>query len=255
MYKNDLNDISFSNLLWDIVAAATLLTRLPLPQAPDEAFDRQAENVWAFPVIGVIVGMITCVAGGIALGIGLNAPITAGLMLATSLIMTGAMHEDGLADCADGFWGGFDPARRLEIMKDSQIGTYGVMALIIITGLRWMALSATVSLGFSGVIAGAVLSRGILPAVMTMVPNARDTGLSQTVGRPTERTAAVTFASATVLALIFIGFSAIIAAVITALIALAVTEIAKRKIGGQTGDVLGAIQILCETAVLILLLA
>ena len=118
-----------------------------------------------------------------------------------------------------------------------------------------MALSATVSFGFSGVIAGAVLSRGILPAVMTMVPNARDTGLSQTDGRPTQRTAAVTFASATVLALIFIGFSAIIAAVITAFIAIAVTETAKRKIGGQTGDVLGAIQILCETAVLILLLA
>ena len=255
MNKNDLNDTSFSNSLWDIVVAATMLTRLPLPQAPDEAFERQEENVWAFPLIGVIVGIIACIVGAIAFGLGLNAPITAGLMLATTMIMTGAMHEDGLADCADGFWGGFDPARRLEIMKDSQIGTYGVLAIVIVTGLRWMALSAAISLGFAGVIAAAVLSRGVLPAIMAMVAHARDTGLSHSVGRPTQQTAAFSCGAAGVLALILIGFSAIGAAMITVSIAFGLTKLAKTKIGGQTGDVLGATQVLCETAILVFLVA
>jgi|TARA_B110000114_G_scaffold32150_3_gene33268 adenosylcobinamide-GDP ribazoletransferase len=255
MNKNDLNDTSFSNSLWDIVVAATMLTRLPLPQAPDEAFERQEENVWAFPLIGVIVGIIACIVGAIAFGLGLNAPITAGLMLATTMIMTGAMHEDGLADCADGFWGGFDPDRRLEIMKDSQIGTYGVLALVIFSGLRWLALSAVISLGFAGVMAAAVLSRGVLPAIMAMVIHARDTGLSHSVGRPTQQAAATSFAAACVLALILIGSSAISAAIITALIAFAVAKLAKVKVGGQTGDVLGATQVLCETAILIFLIA
>jgi len=255
MNKNDLNNAFFSNSLWDIVVAAALLTRLPLPQAPDEAFERQAESAWAFPIVGVIVGIIACIIGAIAFGLGLNAPITAGIMLATSIIMTGAMHEDGLADCADGFWGGFDPVRRLEIMKDSQIGTYGVLALVIFTGLRWLTLSAVISLGFAGVIAAAVLSRGVLPAIMAMVIHARDTGLSHSVGRPTQQSAATSFAVACVLALILLGSSAISAAIITALIAFAVTKLAKAKVGGQTGDVLGATQVLCETVILILLIA
>ena len=255
MIKNDLNGMAFRNSLWDIVTAGTLLTRLPLPQAPDEAFERQAENAWAFPIVGLFVGMATCIVGAIGFWLGLNAAIIAGFMLATSMIMTGAMHEDGLADCADGFWGGFDPARRLEIMKDSQIGTYGVLAIVIVTGLRWMALSAAISLGFSGVIAAAVLSRGVLPATMAMVAHARDTGLSHSVGRPTQQTAAISCGAAGLLALILIGFSAIGAAMITVSIAFGLTKLAKTKIGGQTGDVLGATQVLCETAILVFLVA
>jgi adenosylcobinamide-GDP ribazoletransferase len=226
-----------------------------LPQAPDEAFERQAENAWAFPIVGLVVGMATCIVGAIGFWLGMNAAIIAGFMLATSMIMTGGMHEDGLADCADGFWGGFDPARRLEIMKDSQIGTYGVLAIVIVTGLRWMALSATISLGFAGVIAAAVLSRSVLPAIMAMVAHARDTGLSHRVGRPTQQTAAISCGAAGLLALVLIGFSAIGAAIITVSIAFGLTKLAKTKIGGQTGDVLGATQVLCETAILVFLVA
>jgi adenosylcobinamide-GDP ribazoletransferase len=255
MNKNDLKDITFRNSLWDIVAVGTLLTRLPLPQAPDEAFERQAENAWTFPIVGLVVGMATCIVGAIACWLGMNAAIIAGFMLATSMVMTGGMHEDGLADCADGFWGSFDPARRLEIMKDSQVGTYGVLAIVIVTGLRWMALSATISLGFAGVIAAAVLSRSVLPAIMAMVAHARDTGLSHSVGRPTQKTAAISCGAGGLLALILIGFSAIGAAMITVFIAFGLTKLAKTKIGGQTGDVLGATQVLCETAILVFLVA
>jgi adenosylcobinamide-GDP ribazoletransferase len=176
-------------------------------------------------------------------------------MLGVNMILTGAMHEDGLADCADGFWGGYDRDRRLEIMKDSQIGTYGVLALVVTIGLRWLALSAIISTGFAGVIAAAVLSRGSLPALMAMLNHARDTGLSHSVGRPTHFSAVVAFGIASIIALVMIGFSAIGAIIATVVVAFAFGRLAKAKISGQTGDVLGATQVLSETAVLLWVIA
>lgn len=254
MDKNDRDGVAWDKYLWDVVVAATLLTRLPLPHAPKSAFDRQANSVWAFPIIGLFVAGITCIVGCLSFGLGMPAPITAGLMLGTSMVMTGAMHEDGLADCADGFWGGFDPVRRLEIMKDSQIGTYGVLALIIVNGLRWVALSAVISTGFSGVIAVAILSRGILPILMAWTTHARTTGLSYSVGRPPKQIASVTFGIASIAAFIFIGLSVIGAVFIAILVMLVIVKVAKSKIGGQTGDVIGATQVLTETALLLWLI-
>lgn len=243
-----------SSWYWDIIVAGTLLTRLPLPQVPQSAFERQTKSVWAFPIVGFVIGILSCVAGMIALALGMSASITAGVMLGISMILTGAMHEDGLADCADGFWGGYDPARRLEIMKDSQIGTYGVLALLITIGLRWLALSAVISIGFAGVIVAAVLSRGVLPALMSMLNHARNTGLSHSVGRPTAQNAVIASGIAGVLSLFLIGFGAIGAIAIAALVALGMAQLAKAKISGQTGDVLGATQVLSETAILLWLI-
>jgi adenosylcobinamide-GDP ribazoletransferase len=251
MNKNDANVGQAKELLWDVVVAGTLLTRLPLPHAPKSAFERQENSVWAFPVIGLLIGLFAALSGAIAFGLGLSAMITAGIMLGVTVVLTGAMHEDGLADCADGFWGGFDPARRLEIMKDSQIGTYGVLALLIIVGLRWLALSAVISTGFAGVIAAAMLSRGVLPALMSLLVHARETGLSHSVGRPPQSLALAAFGLASLFALFLIGTSAFGAIVVTALIAIAAAKLAKIKIDGQTGDVLGATQVLAETAVLL----
>ena len=255
MNKHDQNGASYQNWHWDVIVAGALLTRLPLPHAPQSAFERQANSVWAFPIVGLVVALLSCLAGFVAFGLGLSAPITAGLMLGVNMILTGAMHEDGLADCADGFWGGFDRDRRLEIMKDSQIGTYGVLALVVTIGLRWLALSAIISTGFAGVIAAAVLSRGILPALMAMLNHARDTGLSHSVGRPTHFSAVVAFGIASIIALVMIGFSAIGAIIATVVVAFAFGRLAKAKISGQTGDVLGATQVLSETAVLLWVIA
>jgi adenosylcobinamide-GDP ribazoletransferase len=202
-----------------------------------------------------LIGLLSCIVGVISFGLGLSAPITAGLMLGASMILTGAMHEDGLADCADGFWGGFDTPRRLEIMKDSQIGTYGVLALIVITGLRWLALSAVISTGFLGVIAAAMLSRGVLPALMSALPHARHVGLSHSVGRPTSNAALIAIAVSAAVSFLLIGFSVIATLALVALTSLAMARLAKAKIGGQTGDVLGASQVIAETAVLLWLAA
>ena len=238
---------------WDIVVAGTLLTRLPLPHAPKSAFEDQARVVWAFPVIGVLVGVLMCVVGAIALALGLETGIAAGLMLGASMVATGAMHEDGLADCADGFWGGFAPACRLEIMKDSQIGTYGVLALIIIVGLRWMALTTLINFGWGAVIGAAVLSRAMMPIAMNTLIHARDTGLARSVGKPSIRRVQIAVLLGTVLGIIAVGWPALLALLIALAIAAIVRLIALAKIGGQTGDVLGATQITSETAILITL--
>ena len=254
MNKYDPDGIPFRKWYWDIIVAVALLTRLPLPNAPDTAFESQADSVWAFSAVGLMIGLFGCMSGAIAFGLGLSAPMTAGVMLGVNITLTGAMHEDGLADCADGFWGGFDPARRLEIMKDSQIGTYGVLALLVTIGLRWLALSAVISTGFAGVIAAAVLSRGVMPAVMAMLVHARDTGLSHSVGRPTQQNAVIALGFAGIIAVLMIGLNAIGAILICAFVAILVSQLAKAKIGGQTGDVLGATQVLAETAILLWLI-
>ncbi|MFT7596440.1 MAG: adenosylcobinamide-GDP ribazoletransferase, partial [Paracoccaceae bacterium] len=125
----------------DVAVAFVLLTRLPLPTLPDHAFARQAHAAWAFPLVGLVVALLAGGMGWAALRLGLPASIAAGLVLGAQIMLTGAMHEDGLADTADGLWGGFNADRRLEIMKDSAIGTYGVLALILSLGLRWAALT------------------------------------------------------------------------------------------------------------------
>jgi adenosylcobinamide-GDP ribazoletransferase len=124
------NDISLTR--WcDISAGFALLTRLPL-RASDAALERGARAAWGWPLIGAVLGALAGAGAGDAmLALPAGPGVAAGVMLGAQAMLTGAMHEDGLADTADGFWGGWDPARRLAIMKDSHIGSYGVMALMV----------------------------------------------------------------------------------------------------------------------------
>jgi len=122
----------------DITAALGLLSRLPVPVDGAKAAARGAAAAWAYPVAGFVIGALMALIASMALWLGLSAPIAAGLALTAGVIVTGAMHEDGLADSADGLWGGWEPAGRLEIMKDSHIGVYGVCALVLSLLLRWL---------------------------------------------------------------------------------------------------------------------
>ena len=105
----------------DLPAALGLLTRLPVTVNGDQAMARGAASVWAYPLVGVITGVILAASAALMLRVGLPSGIVAGMVVALSVIMTGAMHEDGLADSAEGLWGGWDRAHRLAIMKDSHI--------------------------------------------------------------------------------------------------------------------------------------
>lgn len=240
----------------DGAVALVLLTRLPLPALPSSAFDRQAQAAWAFPLAGLAVALPACLLGAAALALGLPATVAAGLVLAVQVMLTGAMHEDGLADAADGLWGGLTVERRLEIMKDSRIGSYGVLAMILATGLRWSALAALIAQGLWGaVIAVALISRAGMPVLMAALPPARSGGLSRSVGRPSAWAAAAGIGLALLLGLLVSGAAALIAALSAALVVWGLALLARAKIGGQTGDILGASQQLAEIAALLTFLA
>lgn len=240
----------------DIPLALVLLTRLPLPRLPDEVFARQAQAVWAFPLAGLVVGLLAGLVGWVASGAGLPPWGTAALIAATLTIVTGAMHEDGLADTADGLWGGYSAERRLEIMKDSHIGTFGVLALVFSQFMRVAAIVALLSGGgLAGLVAAAVVSRAMMPPLMAGLPNARGAGLSHRVGAPSGSAVIAGLVLACILGAVLAGWPAIAATVCAGLAAMTVAAVAKAKIGGQTGDVLGATQQVCEIVFLLVLAA
>lgn len=230
----------------DIAEALGLLTRLPLVTTGT----RGAEAAWAWPLAGALVALIAGIIGWTAHWLGLPDPIVAALVLVVMVFLTGAMHEDGLADCADGFWGGWDPARRLEIMKDSRIGSYGVIALVLSLVIRWSALTAILSAHHlvAPLVAIAALSRAPMAALAWGLPSVRVGGLSDRTGQPAGETAIAAAIVALLAALIFAGFAALALALAVALGAWLVAVLAQAKIGGQTGDVLGTVQQVCEIA-------
>lgn len=240
--------------LRDLAVALSLLTRLPV-HLPAAAYARGAASAWCWPLVGLMLaGLASCVAVTCQ-AIGLPKEITVLVALLTLVILTGAMHEDGLADMADGFWGGHDRARRLDIMRDSRIGAYGVIALVLGLGLRAMAL---VSLGIfmiPAIMAAAALSRAAMVVTMATLPHARTDGLSHATGRPAAIIAATACAIALFATILLTGKAALPAILAVAIMTAATMRIAHGKIGGQTGDVLGATQQITEITALIALSA
>lgn len=252
MTDRDTAPQGFGTLLDDLVTAFGLLSRLPVPTRRFSG----AESVWAWPIVGLVVSALSVATALAALHMGLPAPLAAAAVMAVSALATGAMHDDGLADTFDGLFGGWTRERRLEIMKDSHIGSYGVLALLIVGLARWSALGALLSLGhWYALPAAAALSRAPMAVLMALLPNARQGGLSANTGRPPKGRVliccgvALTIAAAT-------GCSGVVAMTVSVATATAVIGlIAKSRIGGQTGDILGATQNLGELAALCAALA
>lgn len=251
MAQND-SDMALAARLWDVPAALVLLTRLPMPALPDHAFAHGARAVWAYPVVGLVLGGLLALFANALGALGLTTPIIAGLMLGALVMLTGAMHEDGLADTVDGLWGGHDRERRLEIMKDSRIGAYGVLALIIVMGLRWLGLA---EVSWTGLIAALMLSRAMMPPLMLALPHARSTGLSHSVGAPGMGAVGAAVLIGIVGAMLLAGGAGLAAAIAAGAVTLGIGLVANAKIGGQTGDILGATQVLTEITVLLMLAA
>jgi adenosylcobinamide-GDP ribazoletransferase len=234
----------------DLLRALVLLTRLPVPGA-DGA--RAAASAWAWPAVGVILGGLAGALAWAALMVGLPSGIAAGLAMAAGIAMTGGLHEDGLADCADGFWGGAVAERRLEIMKDSRIGAFGVLALTLVIGLKWLALTVLIEAGalWAAVLVPTSLSRAAMAGVMVVLPFARQDGLARQVGKPPNAASAVCIVLAALFAIVVSGVAGVVAVVAVGAAAIAVARLAQAKVGGQTGDVLGAAQQVAELAALL----
>lgn len=250
----DENDKKPLMMLGDVAAAVGLLTRLPV-RVSDEIAVRKADAAWAYPIAGLLVAMVGGIVGQLMLWIGLPAQVVAVLVLLAMIVVTGALHEDGLADCADGFWGGWTKDRRLEIMKDSHIGSYGVLALALSLLLRGAALNALISAGlmWPALLISASVGRSAMVLTMNRLPNARGSGLSQSVGRPSGRATAIALGTAAWAALVFAPTTAAWLVVFCGLLWFGCERLAKAKIGGQTGDVLGATGQVLEITVLLVM--
>jgi adenosylcobinamide-GDP ribazoletransferase len=247
-----LRDIAL-RLPADLLSAFALLSRLPLPNHTGTG----ARSAWAWPLVGAVLGALAAAVASAALWLGVTPGVTAALVLATGALLTGGLHEDGLSDTADGLFGGWTRERRLEIMKDSRVGSYGVLALVLVTLARWSALTALMVHGghWAALVATGALSRAPMALIMALLPNARGTGLSHATGQPSPAVALVAVAIAAAMTGALVGWAAVpmLAAAAVTMVVLAV--VALRKIGGQTGDILGASQQLVEVACLTVLAA
>ena len=229
--------------------AWAFLTRLPGGAHPAGNRELGRSVPW-FPVVGAVVGGLS---GAVywALHGPMGAPIAAVLAVAASAAVTGGFHEDGLADTADALGGATRP-QRLEIMKDSRVGAFGVLALALSTLVRVFAVSSLAPVdGLVALVVAHMLGRATAVAVMGVAPAAGDTGLghSYTAHLPRAWIAvAVVVSSAAAASLGLPGAAALAAAAAGAAI---VCLIAYRAFGGTTGDVLGAIEQVGEMAVLV----
>jgi len=252
--------IARADILKDVIAdlriAASFVTIVPMASSKPAGEGVLARATWALPVAGLLVGLAGAFAYKVAIRVGLAPDLAALLALATTTLITGALHEDGLADTADGLGGGRTRERKLEIMRDSRIGSYGTCALILSFGLRWSALAAIASpwAVMLALCAAHAAARAGVPAFMSLVPPARRDGLAASTGTPPGRSVAIAFAIGTlVLALALGPAKALVGLVLLSLAGLTLARSAIRQIGGQTGDILGAFEQIGE--ILILLVA
>lgn len=238
----------------DLLVAIGLLTRFPTPPGFDKCPEHIARSSWAWPVVGAIAGVIAGVAGASLGWLGIDREMAAIVALGVLVLVTGAMHEDGLADSLDGLAGGSTAEKRLEIMKDSQIGVFGATGLALVLLGRWSAIS---EIGGDQLIAVLLVSScaSRLPVVLAMaaLPPARDSGLSASIGRPTGQLALLATAVTTLICLVAFGLAGLAAVVVAVIGAVPICFLARQLVGGQTGDILGASQQFAELFVLAML--
>lgn len=230
-----------------MLSALSFLTVVGRGRAPDTKTFR-----W-FPLVGALIGAVVAaaLAGGREIW---TLPVAAAVAVAVDLALTGMLHVDGLADSADGLLPHLDRERRLEVMRQPDTGAFGVGAVAAVLLLRVAALTDSAVEPWS-IVAVWCLSRTIVAVVPSLVAYARPSGLaSSLVGERGAWTAI-----ATVPALVLLGWSqgwtGVIAGIAAVVGAGAVVALARSRIGGYTGDVLGACVLVSETAALLVLAA
>jgi adenosylcobinamide-GDP ribazoletransferase len=241
----------------ELIACMGFFSRLPLPQPSGAARFPQALRL--APLAGALLGLASALPFVLALSFGEPPLVAALLALATAAILSGGLHEDGLADVADGFGGGFSREKKLEIMRDSRIGAFGASALILSFGLRASALAALAASpgrAVAALAAAGAVSRLACLAPLLLLRPARYDGAGNAAAGLTLEEAKPALALALGFSLLpwFSGFSfsaAFSAPVLAGVAVWGLCELARAQIGGQTGDVAGAAQQIAEIAVLL----
>lgn len=250
----------------DIAAGIRFYSRLPLPRlnaADDPAAPPSMPRIgWSVPLAGALIALPAGAAFVLASALGLPPVLAACLTVMAEILVTGCFHEDGLADTFDGLGGGWTRERKLEIMRDSRIGSYGSAAMMMSLVTRVSALAVLAGLAGPWAAAGAfVAGRGVTRlaalGVMTLVPAARGDGMAA-AGVPSraDLLPGLPLALAVALALAAPAFGVgltLAGLVLVAVVMLAMARICLRQIGGQTGDILGATQQIGEIAFLLTL--
>jgi adenosylcobinamide-GDP ribazoletransferase len=249
-----------------IIQNVRFYSRLPMPVLPWEVDPHALPDFRTLPIGLPIASLIIAFIPALILigsfESGLSPHICAALCIASLVFMTGGFHEDGLADCADGFGGGLEREKRLIIMQDSRVGAFGAAALGIVILLRVITL-ADVGLTLTPLQTGgmviivAMLSRvlGLVP--LTFLPPAKPDGFSAKVGQPTRSTLIVAVMTALIIAALLIWvfelppLNLLRATALALLMTFIVSALSWHKIQGQTGDVAGATQQVTEVALYI----
>jgi adenosylcobinamide-GDP ribazoletransferase len=247
------------------MVAIQFLTRLPTPKFSGYRAEWLPQSTSYFPLVGVLVAIINVMVWGLA-SLVFPPVVAVGLMMAASLLTTGALHEDGFADSCDGFGGAADKDRVLVIMKDSHIGAYGAMGLFVMLGVKWSTLSAVPAAAFPILVLGAhMVSRWCATGVISSLPyvrsdeHAKSTAFAGGIGAGRWLVGGVIGVLAVAGVVVLCRFSpdelalhalptAAAAALIVGVLAAAYC---RRRIGGYTGDCLGAVQQLTELAFLL----
>jgi adenosylcobinamide-GDP ribazoletransferase len=238
--------------LTGLLAAIQFLTRVPirLRRAPDVA----ASVVW-FPIVGALIGAAV---GGTAAGLWHVVPplVAAAVAVALGVLVTGAFHEDGLADVADAFAGGTTIERRLEILKDSRHGSYGVAALCASIVIRIVSLGSMPGpwTMFTAALAAHSVARGAAVALMGVARPVTHHGLGSDYGQATTPARAVAgVALGLGIAAAALGWQALPLVGVVVVSVVVVRWLALRKIGGISGDVLGTCEQVAECLCLVVL--
>ncbi|MCE2518459.1 MAG: adenosylcobinamide-GDP ribazoletransferase [Alphaproteobacteria bacterium] len=233
-----------------LAAATQFLTLIPIGNGHDHPL---ARCVVMFPVVGAAIGLVGGVFYIVAGWLGLGPVLAAIVCVVAMLVLTRGLHEDGLADLADGLGAHADRAGRLAVMRDSRIGAFGAMALVIVIGARVATVADLPNdmAVLAALVVAAALSRASMVVAMAVMPAAREDGMAEAAGEPAFDQVLIALGIGTVLALALLFPWAWIAALAGGGIAACLVGwLAMTVLGGKTGDVLGAMQQVSEIGVL-----
>ena len=247
-----------------VFSSVQFLSRLPVPSSLASHDKPDFENgSWSFPLAGIVICLPALAIMVVAFLLGLPTEIIAVLAITTQALVTGALHEDGLSDVADGFGGGATRERKLEIMKDSSIGAFGAVALVLSFLMRLVLLVSlldiSLAIAFASFLAAQIVSRAVQVWFWQSLPAARENGLSSAFGTPSKQSVrtAVLIGGLSLLLPLMSGispFSIVTSILLIILLLVGFRKLCFDQIGGQSGDAIGAIQVLAEIAFLIGLL-
>ncbi|MGB7286767.1 MAG: adenosylcobinamide-GDP ribazoletransferase [Salaquimonas sp.] len=233
--------------------ALRFFTRLKIPGKQGHEGDLAAASI-TFPLVGLIIGLLIASVWAISVSL-LPALPAAGIAIGFGILITGALHEDGISDCADGMGGGHTKERALEIMRDSRIGAYGAIAIVLTIGIRWASLSELNLIGgiFALIIAH-MASRSAIVIALAGADYARDAGLGSSVSSGVE-TQILLIISAICVAISFLlgGVAGLVALVFAFTLSWLFLQYLKKRLGGYTGDGLGAMEQIAQITILVTL--